>query len=76
MFCRVLDKLHSAKVSTLDKEPNSGSVSPIDLLITPSVLNDFTLNMSHPVLEGKPNVNHVRVRIRTHVHNDYINDSS
>jgi hypothetical protein len=28
--------------------------------------------MSHPVLEGKPNVNHVRARIRTHVHNDYI----
>jgi hypothetical protein len=28
--------------------------------------------MSHPVLEGKPNANHVRVRIRTHVHNNYI----
>jgi hypothetical protein len=28
--------------------------------------------MSHPVLEGKPNVNHVRVRIRTHVQSDYI----
>ena len=28
--------------------------------------------MSHPVLEGKANVNHVRARIRTHVHNDYI----
>jgi hypothetical protein len=28
--------------------------------------------MSHPVLEGKPNVNHVRARIRTHVHNNYI----
>jgi hypothetical protein len=27
--------------------------------------------MSHPVLEGKPNANHVRARIRTHVHNDY-----
>jgi hypothetical protein len=23
-------------------------------------------------LEGKPNANHVRVRIRTHVHSDYI----
>jgi hypothetical protein len=32
--------------------------------------------MSHPVLEGKPNVNYIRARIRTHVHNDYINDSS
>jgi hypothetical protein len=28
--------------------------------------------VSHPVLEGKPNANHVRVRIRTHVHSDYI----
>jgi hypothetical protein len=28
--------------------------------------------MSHPVLEGKPNANHVRARIRTHVHNNYI----
>jgi hypothetical protein len=29
-------------------------------------------NMSHPVLEGKPNVNHVCAKIRTHVHSDYI----
>jgi hypothetical protein len=28
--------------------------------------------LSHPVLEGKPNANHVRARIRTHVHSDYI----
>jgi hypothetical protein len=28
--------------------------------------------LSHPILEGKPNANHVRARIRTHVHNDYI----
>jgi hypothetical protein len=28
--------------------------------------------MSHPVLEVKPNANHVRARIRTHVHSDYI----
>jgi hypothetical protein len=26
----------------------------------------------HPILEGKPNANHVRARIRTHVHSDYI----
>jgi hypothetical protein len=25
--------------------------------------------LSHPVLEGKPNANHVHARIRTHVHN-------
>ena len=30
--------------------------------------------LSHPVLEGKPNANHVRARIRTHVHSDYINE--
>ena len=30
--------------------------------------------MSHPVLEGKPNANYVRARIRTHVHSDYINE--
>jgi hypothetical protein len=28
--------------------------------------------VSHPVLEGKPNANHVGARIRTHVHNYYI----
>jgi hypothetical protein len=28
--------------------------------------------VSHPVLEGKPNTNHVHARIRTHVHSDYI----
>jgi hypothetical protein len=28
--------------------------------------------MSHQVLEGKPNANHVHARIRTHVHSDYI----
>jgi hypothetical protein len=28
--------------------------------------------MSHPVLEGKPKANHLRARIRTHVHSDYI----
>jgi hypothetical protein len=28
--------------------------------------------MSHPVLEGKSNANHVRDRIQTHVHSDYI----
>jgi hypothetical protein len=28
--------------------------------------------MSHPVLEDKPNANHVCAMIRTHVHNNYI----
>jgi hypothetical protein len=31
-----------------------------------------TAVVSHPVLEGKPNANQVRAKIRTHVHNDYI----
>jgi hypothetical protein len=30
--------------------------------------------LSHLVLEGKPNANYVRARIRTHVHSDYINE--
>jgi hypothetical protein len=30
--------------------------------------------LSHPVLEGKPNANYVRARIRTHVHSGYINE--
>jgi hypothetical protein len=32
--------------------------------------------VSHPVLESKPNANHVRARIRIHVYSVYINDSS
>jgi hypothetical protein len=32
----------------------------------------WTKILSHPVLEGKLNANHVRARIRTHVHSDYI----
>jgi hypothetical protein len=32
------------------------------------------LVMSHSVSEGKSNANHVRSRIRTHVHSDYINE--
>jgi hypothetical protein len=31
-------------------------------------------HVSHPVLEGKPNANYVRARIRTHVHSVYINE--
>jgi hypothetical protein len=30
------------------------------------------MGLSHPVFEGKPNANHVRARIRTHIHSDYI----
>jgi hypothetical protein len=34
----------------------------------PQVFNVENEMLSHPVLEGKPNANHVRARIRTHVH--------
>jgi hypothetical protein len=40
----------------------------------PTVSTTLRPLMSHPVSEGKPNANHVRVRIRTHVHSDYINE--
>jgi hypothetical protein len=43
-------------------------------LSTPGVGNVTILLLSHPVLEGKPNANYVRARIRTHVHSDYINE--
>jgi hypothetical protein len=43
---------------------------------SPTISKALIPLMSHPVLEGKPNTNHVRARIRTHVHKDYINDSS
>lgn len=38
-------------------------------------VEELTANVSHLVSECKPNANHISVRIRTHVHNDYINDS-
>jgi hypothetical protein len=38
------------------------------------MINGVRGNLSHPVLEGKPNANYVRARIRTHVHSDYINE--
>jgi hypothetical protein len=47
----------------------AGRLLNIDLLL------DWPIEeVSHPVLEGKPNANYVRARIRTHVHSDYINE--
>jgi hypothetical protein len=37
-----------------------------------SVGTIYDPRVSHPVLEGKSNANHVRAKIRTHVHSDYI----
>jgi hypothetical protein len=34
----------------------------------------FQESLSHLVLEGKPNANYVRARIRIHVHSGYINE--
>jgi hypothetical protein len=59
-----------------------------ELLVLPTIVQGFMsyaslvtcegarmrCHVSHPVLEGKPNANYVRARIRTHVHSDYINE--
>jgi hypothetical protein len=42
----------------------------------PNERTDDYDDVSHPVLEGKLNANHVHDRIRMHVHIDYINDLS
>jgi hypothetical protein len=44
------------------------------LLTIVTGLMSFASLVSHPVLEGKPNANYVRARIRTHVHSDYITE--
>jgi hypothetical protein len=44
------------------------------LILFLTMLLFITMRLSHPVLEGKPNANYVRARIRTHVHSDYINE--
>jgi hypothetical protein len=54
----------------VERVTGCGMVSGGKLVSTGS--SDGYACLSHPVLEGKPNVNHVRARIRTHVHNDYI----
>jgi hypothetical protein len=40
------------------------------------VIKSSVKHIVTPDFEGKPNANHVRARIRSHVHSDYINDSS
>jgi hypothetical protein len=63
--------------------------SPVGRVVTPSpehghIIFDTTFDLGRrvvrvgvtPGFEGKPNANHVRARIRTHVHSDYINDLS
>jgi hypothetical protein len=55
----------SGGVAAAEKVPAGGSVPTPNTGVTQGAL-------SHPVLEGKPYANHVRARIRTHVHSDYI----
>jgi hypothetical protein len=43
----------------------------VDVILGMNWLARISL-LSHPVLEGKPNANHVGARIRTHIHNNYI----
>jgi hypothetical protein len=45
-----------------------------DFLNEPIKEEVYVEQLSHPVLEGKPNANYVRARIRTHVHSGYINE--
>jgi hypothetical protein len=52
------------------RQPPQSTRAPRPLLIRGSKAGP----LSHPVLEGKPNANYVRARIRTHVHSDYINE--
>jgi hypothetical protein len=51
----------------------SQKVMPDVYMLSAAVFNRIIVT---PGFEGKPNVNHVRARIRTHVHSDYINDLS
>ena len=63
----------TARVSREGEETEIAETTPISEVMKRSGLV-VSEEVSHPVLEGKPNANHVRARIRTHVHNDYINE--
>jgi hypothetical protein len=61
------------------RNPQLGLASPDDPPthyardLVPTFAHEGVIRMmSHPVLEGKPNANHVRASIITHVHIDYI----
>jgi hypothetical protein len=62
------------KAGTISRGINWATLKPIDVsLISILLKTPRQGHMAHPVLEGKPNVNHVRARIsnsRTHqLHN-------
>jgi hypothetical protein len=69
-----------SQLSSLSLPFSSSSLSffsiALEALALRAIDSPFTflakLIVSHPVLEGKPNANHVRARIRTHVHSVYI----
>jgi hypothetical protein len=48
------------------------TLAPQNLELVEQVIMCSRKSLSHPVLEGKSNANHVRARIRTHVHSGYI----
>jgi hypothetical protein len=62
--------LHSPSPPLLHAGPTCGLFpSPPSLSGGPTLAPPFCHTL---FLEGKPNANHVRARIRTHVHSDYI----
>jgi hypothetical protein len=67
----VLDEEEDEEIPLIRKNNHSHRVSNIPIQALSALVSLQGL-LSHPVLEGKPNANHVHARIRTHVHNDYI----
>jgi hypothetical protein len=71
----------SSDETTMASAGDAGRVEATSAAAAPSSTDALgagtaTSTLSHPILEGKPNANHVHARIRTHVHSNYINDSS
>jgi hypothetical protein len=60
-------KPHYGSRPLLPTNPQLGAMDPLR-----REMGTSHTQLSYPVLEGKPNANHVRARIRTHVHIDYI----
>ena len=65
----------STKSPLSDPARRSGRPSPCRATLRGGSDDQLQIEqLSHPVSEDKPNANDVRARIRTHVHNDYINE--
>jgi hypothetical protein len=59
---------------TLFTKTCDGDLFVCQIYVDDIIFGSTNQKLSHPVLEGKPNANYVRARIRTHVHSDYINE--